>query len=732
MPETDYQITDLLSVVKSSQYEKSQKAPYNPDDLVQKFGASGTGIDKYQTMKTDDAVKASLYMKKSAILSTGWRIDPALMDDPAEQEKADFVSDNLTELFEGNFDNSLFELLSALEYGFSLTEKVYKAENGKIFLYRMRTIPPQSIEFHTDDYGNLLDDGLKQWTMKGLISLPLSKFIYYCYNAEFGNWYGNSDLRSAYRSWFSKDKIIKFQNIYLERFGNPLVVIKYDRNTAPDEREDMESIVKNLSAKTSILMHKDTDIEIKENAKTASDEFNRAIQQHNTMIMNSILLPEKLGFGGDTGGSYALGKVQQSSFVWVIQKIRNEVQTILNEQLIRELVDLNFGEQEAYPKFVFNELLEENKDEKAKIIIDAIARGAIQMSNDTENYLRGLLNLPEKEETDEPEPEVEQVGAVDKGETEPSNPDDPDDDGDTEGSDDDGDEADIQKKYKLNRALTAVEKKVDFKKLEKLYDTLADEGTASLKKQLGKIRDDFTTQIKRKNIMEDKNIQGAKDLEFRYIRDYALEAEGMLRDAYDKGNKFAKEVIKKSKFAKKAPTNVGLVKGKAIIWLKEKAKLLTGDVSGKLQDKCKQVVINGVMNGDPTNLIVERVDSAFSDYTDSNLYTNVNTNIASAMSAGKSEYYQDLEAEGEIVGYQWSSILDPRTTEGCTELDGMRYKATDPIWNELHIPRHYNCRSEKVPILLGEVQVEEDETGEPYEWDEPIAVTDEFSLEHKH
>ena len=39
-----YELTDTLSVAKSTLYKKSQLAPYNPDDLVQKFGTSGQGL----------------------------------------------------------------------------------------------------------------------------------------------------------------------------------------------------------------------------------------------------------------------------------------------------------------------------------------------------------------------------------------------------------------------------------------------------------------------------------------------------------------------------------------------------------------------------------------------------------------------------------------------------------------------------------------------------------------
>jgi SPP1 gp7 family putative phage head morphogenesis protein len=93
------------------------------------------------------------------------------------------------------------------------------------------------------------------------------------------------------------------------------------------------------------------------------------------------------------------------------------------------------------------------------------------------------------------------------------------------------------------------------------------------------------------------------------------------------------------------------------------------------------------------------------------LKTEVNTTISKAFGAGEDEFFKDLEKDGEIVAYQWSAILDDSTTEGCEELDGIVYEVTDPVWENLHRPRHWNCRSLKLAIFDGEEYIADEDIG---------------------
>ena len=678
--ETSKQLTVDIGYWKSPMYQDSYYAPYNPDDLARKFGGN-RGIDTYKKMKNDDAVKAALFVKKSAVVSTGWSIKPAT-EDKLDQQIADETYANLTDTFEGNFETSIMNILSALEYGFSVLEKIFIIDGNKILLNKLKAKPPQSFEFWTDNFGNLQDDGFKQWTAKGaLINLPRDKFIYYVYSKDIDNWYGDSDLRASYRSWFSKDMIIKAWNIYLERCGIPLVVGKYDKNTSPEERTELQSMLDNISFKTSLMIPEDSAIEFQQDGKGATGDFNTAIDKHNQMIMRSILVPRHIGFDEAEGGSYALGKVNFGVFAWVVNRIRQEIEDLINEQLIRQMVLLNYPNIKAFPKFVFNPLTEEDKNEKAAKIIEALRVGAVGMDVQTENYLRGLLGLPEAEVKKEKSSKLD------------------------------------AKEYKLKRQLTKYEKKVDFQFIKESLVDKADEALDAVKAMLRKIRDDFTNQIVRKKVIEDKNVSAANQLEFKYIRDLGLTIEGFLDEGYTNGKKSAKDTVKNYNYATPV-SGIGLVKSKAKMWIKSQAKLLTGTVSDTLQNKAKMIVLDGIQKGLPINEVVNHVDEAFERYlaiegiqgsiADSRyLYSEINTNIAKAFRNGLDDYNADLEVDGFIEAYEYSAILDDSTTPECEALDGLVFGVNNPVWDNINPPIWWNCRSTRVQIFQGEEWTED-------------------------
>ena len=153
------------SFYTSPYYSKSYLAPYNPDDIYQKKGS----IDIYQEMLNDDQVKAVLYTKKYSIIGSGGEVKPN-KEDKQGQEKADYCNYCLTDGLTGSFSRALWKIISAFEYGYSVTEKLFKKfqngkYEGKIGIYKFKTRPPQTFLLPTDKHGNLVS--VTQMTEQG-------------------------------------------------------------------------------------------------------------------------------------------------------------------------------------------------------------------------------------------------------------------------------------------------------------------------------------------------------------------------------------------------------------------------------------------------------------------------------------------------------------------------------------------------------------------------------------
>jgi len=71
------------------------------------------------------------------------------------------------------------------------------------------------------------------------------------------------------------------------------------------------------------------------------------------------------------------------------------VQDALNEQLVRPLIEMNFGKQEEYPKFCFKPMREEDKKAFVVAWADAVSKQAAKSTIETDKHVRSLLGFPD-------------------------------------------------------------------------------------------------------------------------------------------------------------------------------------------------------------------------------------------------------------------------------------------------------------------------------------------------
>ena len=72
------------------------------------------------------------------------------------------------------------------------------------------------------------------------------------------------------------------------------------------------------------------------------------------------------------------------------------------------------------------------------------------------------------------------------------------------------------------------------------------------------------------------------------------------------------------------------------------------------------------------------------------------------MNEARFALFEDPALEGLVVAYEYSAVLDDRTTAICESLDGAIYADNSEVWtgSPRYIPpNHYNCRSLLIPIF---------------------------------
>jgi phage gp29-like protein len=396
-------------------FQSAEQLSFNPERLVKT-----RGLSIYTEMLTDDQIYAISTIKKAIILSPGWTVQPA-SDSKRDIAIADFVRWNFVRM-PGTLRNVLFNVLTAMDYGFSITEKVWTLEKenpkyrGLIKLKKLSPKSPLNFDFDMDDFGNILniEQQISPLPMIGSTQrsdprlLDPKKFIHYAYNARFGNPYGTADLRAAFVAWIEKKMIRRFWSIYLERFGSPPVMAKIPRNATTTERNLIKEVLRNIQTRTGLTIPEGFEITLLEAMRSGHAGFETAIAEKNMAISHAILMPDLLGFSsGERPGSFALGKAHVDIFLYVLEKVARDLEDdIIAEQLIIPLVDMNFRVSD-YPIFKFEPLKQESRSIRAKLI--SILRDAAVIRSD-EPWIRDFVEIPKvtgqvpasEQEADEP------------------------------------------------------------------------------------------------------------------------------------------------------------------------------------------------------------------------------------------------------------------------------------------------------------------------------------------
>lgn len=682
---------------------------YNPDSLMIKKGNS-----VYKRMLADEQVKAVLNFKKAAVTARGYTFD-INADDPEQERIADFFNHAIGQMA-GSFSEKLKYLLSGLQNGYSISEKVYKSIDwdGSPYwgLDDIKLKPWDTFTFLVDKYGGT--DGLMQSHGYGgnETTVPLEKVIHWVYQPDIDRWYGESDLRAAYRAWWSKDITIRFQNIHLERHGSGIPIITPDENagTSDNVKSKLLTILKNLTTRTGIVLPKHYKMEMQMPQRT--DAYEKAVAQHDKSIAKAMMVPNLLGLSeqGQTG-SYSQSQTQFDVFLWVMEDICNSISECLNEQLFAELALWNFGTAE-FPLFKFDPMTEAQKLELAKAWSELVQKSAVENTDRDEAYTRSLLGWPEKEEVEGDEGETDDDSVLDpdgdQGDTEDSGLD-PDEDS---GADKDGD-----------RQTGAVDEftftvsvggpwlqRVRFKEMARSIDrgeadfamdlaALMAQARLSLEKQVQKIAGQRSFgNIKAK---EFEDIKLPKGVMAKLRRITRSKLKGIFEENY---NRAALELPKKLNAAQ----IVGMDKTRADSFLASKSMKITDVLSTDVLKAVQQILENAIkydktlkdtMNAMETetaltSMLPETDAAGRAINVPARLENIARTNIADAVNQGRMSLFGRPEFKGFIRAYQYSSILDQRVSDVCEALDGKIRRD----WGEHAPPNHFQCRSILVPV----------------------------------
>lgn len=323
---------------------------------VRAFSGEKVSLDVYEEMLADPLIRAALLIKKLGALAVPWRVLP-YDESFVSGERAEFVRYVFSEMF-GGPEQVLFDAMDALAKGYAVMEKVYVPDDGrfrgKIRLLAVKAKDPALFGFEVDEFLNI----------RALLlhlpgdpprRLPREKFVIYVHHQRYGAPVGESDLKSVYRSWCIKRELIKQWSAHLEKFASPTVLGKFKRGLPEESQRELLNALQRLQRQSAVVHPDDIEVRLLEGGAESRGAYLEAIEYHNREIARAILGGTLTTDDSRRVGSLALGKVHLQVLVMQLAGLRRALaDRVMNEQIIRPLIDLNYGGG-YYPVFAFDE-----------------------------------------------------------------------------------------------------------------------------------------------------------------------------------------------------------------------------------------------------------------------------------------------------------------------------------------------------------------------------------------
>lgn len=374
-------------------------------------------IDVYDRMRREESqVKSVLKAVTLPIRSTHWALDPT----GVREDVLQVVSDDLGLPIKGrtvtprkrgrnrfSWPEHLRLALLELPHGHAIFEQVYRLEGQQARLRKLAWRPPRSItKFDVAADGGLV--AIEQIGRVGgkSVRIPVERLVAYVNEREGGNWVGESLLRSAYKNWLLKDKILRSQALTIDRNG--LGVPIYEGAPVPDgataEQRDAwvaAERANGLALAKAFRAGDTAGASIPNGAKLTLrgvegelPDTEKPVRYHDEQIARAVLA-HFLNLGTETG-SWALGSTFADFFVASLQATAEHIADVTQQHVIDDLVDLNWGEDEPAPQLVFEEIGSKSPA-TAEAIKQLLDCGAISPDEALEADMRQKYGLPVKE-----------------------------------------------------------------------------------------------------------------------------------------------------------------------------------------------------------------------------------------------------------------------------------------------------------------------------------------------
>ncbi len=370
----------------------------DPSDYLLQTKQPGTFYNRTfglyeETLDKDPHLSSVLLQRKSAVLSKQRELVPADETDEAAYAAA-FIAAALDQISVGDgdsgFDRDLSEMLDAITYGISVSELLWGARDLRVLLpqsvgqhlkgmetgkSQQRTeivpayIPVKLLSRRPSRFGFTTDGELRLRTIRGEPqgqALPPYRFLVFRPYSRYEDFYGVSALRVIWWGAFAKLHVQKFWMRYLERHGDPLVIItEPERGLTTGERDVIQAALANLQQETGLTMPAGSKVDFVEAMRQSSTSVYQQFSDWTNLQMSKAIIGQTLTTEAGNRGARSLGEVHAAVASDITEQDARALMALVNGTLIPWIMEYNLPGYPA-PRLVINSAVSIDKERDAR------------------------------------------------------------------------------------------------------------------------------------------------------------------------------------------------------------------------------------------------------------------------------------------------------------------------------------------------------------------------------
>lgn len=635
-------------------------------------------VRAYDVMRTDSQIAGLLAGATLPIRRYHWMLEP----NGAQDKIVQGIADDMGLDIKGeepkprgrtrnrfNHDDHLRQALLALAFGHTYFEQV--GEVGDDGLWHLRKLAPRlpntimQIEVAPD--GGLI--GIKQMVAqagKPAPLIPVDRLVAYVWEKEGGQWVGRSMLRSLYRSWLIKDRLVRVDAMKHERNGLGMPVAKAAPGAGASEVKALDKMMQEWKAgeRSGGAIPSGTDVSLVGTIGSLPDTVG-SIRYHDEAMARALLMMF-MQLGQTETGSRALGQSFIDYFQLAQEALANWYAGITTAHVIEDWVDWNYGPDEQAPILTY--VKDEEPDIAFHDLAELIRYGGLTMDAELEDAIRTAAGYPKRgKDTPPPGPPTTLRETAAPGDApapvaaaapvDPTLP-------------------LPARKLRRQPYPHEVRAAVDFQALDSIQ-------TSTLATLVGEVKQHRAQMV---DELHDQIVQAAGNLD----KLTALTVEGAAADAIashmirqaSTGATLAVQEAQRQGKTIQAPV-LSKVHGRLQARAKATDKLLARSLADTASRKAVSLTGGSILPGD----VADAVKAHLTGLSDSYLEDQLNGALMQALNEGRREVMED----GNATEIYASELLDGNTCESCTAIDGTSYQTMDDAQQDYPTGGYGDC-----------------------------------------